>query len=195
MRRFYKTVVLAIVLMNISLPSAAAASSFDSEIQAKSFSKLWVETCTSHVGLPKAKELIVMLNSDKRFRKNPDYAQEILGGKKGTVWDASDPKFNIVQAITIYDAEKFLGLRCQVHIRKVGTQSARSYFDKLMPKFVSVGTEVTPSEDEATIYGVKYKKKTFKFHRKGNVFDPYFKLETSESPDAPWQAIMSQSID
>lgn len=192
MRKSSLNVVAAVMFLIAGSAQAEQKSIFVAEHQARTFTRLWLETCMGNVGA--SDNLRKLLNSDKRFAKNPSYAGAILGTNEGEVWDASSGA-NILQAVTVYSSKKTVGERCQAQIKDVNTKSVLEKFEQAIPKIMAAGTDIVRTANIRKIGGVEYQHVSLRLHRKGSTLDPIFSMSVSDSPSAPWQAIMVQGAD
>lgn len=186
----YRSLLHAITVILFLASAAPAAaekqSAFAASYSATAFTNLWIDTCLTNAMAPS--DVQKLLDTEKRFSKNPQYAKTILKDKYGTVWDASVGS-RTQQAVTLY-SYKHSGARCQAQVNNADTKHILEKFEALVPKMLASGANITRTVNSEIMDGVKYETVTFSLYRAGIKTYPYFSMSVSDSPSAPWQAIM-----
>lgn len=124
--------------------------------------------------------------ASNRFQQNPPYAQDILKGQAGTVWDASLGPLAQNALVLFGDG------RCQVLGRRASSNAVNDVFEKTLQGINTAGVSVQRVADrEIGQGGVKFRQIAYFLSRTGADQGWVFLSTTSDSEKAGFQAILT----
>jgi hypothetical protein len=145
--------------------------------------RLWTDTCVANFTDP-AK--IRAFAASNRFQQNPPYAQDVLKGQAGTVWDVSLGPLAQNTLILFGDG------RCQVLGKRASSKSVNDVFEKVLQGINTPGVSVQRVADrEIAQDGVKFRQIAYFVSRTGADQGWVFLSTTSDSEKAGFQASLT----
>ena len=186
-RSIYKTAVL-VLLAAALLPHIAQSQSggnLSPQAQANLVTRLWMDTCAKHFPNPVQVRAVA---AQYRFQENPPYAQDVLKGQAGTVWDVSLGPHAQNTLILFSDG------RCQVRGRRADSKSVNDVFEKVLQGINTPGVSAQRiAEKEIEQDGVQLKQIVYFVSRTGADQGWAFVSTTSDSEKAGAQAVLTVS--
>lgn len=183
MRRAALFMVLAVTQLSAPSMSWAQAGGLSREAQANLVTKLWMDTCAKHFPDPAQVRIVA---KTYRFQENPPYAQALLAGQAGTVWDVSIGPM-AQNALILFDDG-----RCQVRGRRADSKSVNATFEKVLQGINTPGvTVLRVSEKDIEQGGATLKQIAYFVSRTGADQGWTFVATTSDSEAATAQAIIT----
>lgn len=177
--------VLVFIVGMVFAPTVLWAQSggFSREAQADLVTKLWLDTCAKHFPNPAQ---IRVLAQVYRFQENPPYAQSLLAGQKGTVWDVSIGPM-AQNALILFDDE-----RCQVRGRRADSKSINAVFEKVLQGINAPGvTALRVSEKDVEQGGTVLSQIAYFVSKTGADQGWAFVATTSDSEATTYQAVIT----
>jgi len=160
-----------------------SGGSLSPEAQANLVTRLWTDTCAAHFSGPAQ---IRSFAASRLFQKNPPYAQDLLKGQAGTVWDVSLGP-HAQNSLVLFDDGK-----CQVLGRRAKSMVINEVFEKVLQGINAPGLSVQKIVDkEIDLKGVKLRQLAYFVSRTNADQGWVFASTTSDSDKASIQATLT----
>ena len=178
-----RLVAASLVTAAIGTSSAQESSGHTRDTQGQMFVKLWMETCAKHFPNPEALRAAARA---ARLQESPPYANEILSGQAGTVWDAS------LGSLSQFSVVLFADGSCQVLGRRAASQPVSEAFESVIRGIRTPGISVEKVVDsEINREGAKLRQVAYFLSRTGADNGWSFVATVSDSELAAIQATIT----